>query len=423
VVGFSSAFLVGSGMTRVVDNPPQVPRLPDGAVPGGWWHDDPAEAGRIVCDLCPRACALRPGDRAFCFVRENRDGQMVLTTYGHSTGFCIDPVEKKPLNHFYPGTSILSFGTAGCNLGCKFCQNWSISKSREIELLSESASPQAIAQAALELGCKSVAFTYNDPVIWAEYAIDTARACREVGVKAVAVTAGYITPQARGAFYEYMDAANVDLKGFTEEFYYKLTLAHLQPVLDTLVWLQRETNVWFEITNLLIPQANDSSDELKRMCDWIFDHLGPEVPVHFTAFHPDFRLRDRCGTPAETLFAAHDIATQRGLRYVYVGNLSDRDRQTTHCPQCRESLIVRASYEILRYAIRDGRCGKCGAAIAGRFDNEAGDWGSRRQGVRIAEFERAANLPEKPLVQLGHAYSIRQTAPIQTGATSPTPDE
>jgi AmmeMemoRadiSam system radical SAM enzyme/AmmeMemoRadiSam system protein B/AmmeMemoRadiSam system protein A len=390
--------------------------LPDGAVLGGWWHDDPAEAGRIVCDLCPRACALRPGDRAFCFVRENRDGQMVLTTYGQSTGFCIDPIEKKPLNHFYPGTSVLSFGTAGCNLGCKFCQNWSISKSREIESLSESASPEAIAQAALKLGCKSVAFTYNDPVIWAEYAIDTAQACRAVGIKTVAVTAGYITPHSRGAFYDVMDAANVDLKGFTEEFYQKLTLSHLQPVLDTLVWLKRETEVWFEITNLIIPQANDSRDELARMCDWLYEHLGSDVPVHFTAFHPDFRLRDRNRTPAETLFAAHEIAVKAGLRYAYVGNLSDRDRQTTRCPQCHNPVIERASYEILGYAIANGACRHCGTKIPGRFDDAGGDWGSRRQPVRIAEFERTVEKPPQVLVQLGEGIQIRQS-PAQPSMT------
>jgi AmmeMemoRadiSam system radical SAM enzyme len=326
---------------------------------------------------------------------------MVLTTYGRSTGFCIDPIEKKPLNHFYPGTSVLSFGTAGCNLGCKFCQNWSISKSREIESLSESASPEAIAQAALQHGCRSVAFTYNDPVIWAEYAIDTAKACQAAGVKTVAVTAGYITPHSRAAFFEFMDAANVDLKGFAEEFYQKLTLSHLQPVLDTLIWLKRETNVWFEITNLIIPQANDSHDELARMCDWIYEQLGPDVPVHFTAFHPDFRLRDRARTPADTLFAAHEIATRRGLRYAYVGNLANRDRQMTRCPSCQRPVIERSSYEILSYHLHDAACGYCGATIDGRFDRQAGDWGSRRQPVRISEFESCQVQTPPALVQLG----------------------
>ena len=260
---------------------------------------------------------------------------MVLSTYGKSTGFCIDPVEKKPLNQFYPGTSVLSFGTAGCNLGCKFCQNWSISKSREIEQLSEDASPDAIATAALKLGCKSVAFTYNDPVIWAEYAIDAARACRSAGVKSIAVTAGYITPTARPAFYEHIDAANVDLKGFTEHFYRHLTLSHLEPVKQTLRWLVHESPVWTEITNLIIPRENDSPDELRAMCDWILAALGPNVPVHFTAFHPDFRLMDRERTPAETLLAAYDIATRAGLNYVYVGNIHAPPQQTTYCAVCR----------------------------------------------------------------------------------------
>ena len=270
----------------------------DGTLSGGWWHDAP-ESGRIICDLCPRACSLKAGDRGFCFVRENLGGEMVLTTYGRSTGFCIDPIEKKPLNQFYPGTSVLSFGTAGCNLGCKFCQNWDISKSREVERLSEIATPEAIAAAAQQHGCRSVAFTYNDPVIWAEYAIDTARACHAVGVKTVAVTAGYITPEARRPFFEVMDAANVDLKGFTEDFYHHITYSHLQPVLDTLAWLKHESDVWFEITNLVIPQANDAMDEIRRMCDWILGHCGDEVPLHFTAFHPDFRMRDRPNTPHE----------------------------------------------------------------------------------------------------------------------------
>ncbi|MCA9149925.1 MAG: AmmeMemoRadiSam system radical SAM enzyme, partial [Planctomycetales bacterium] len=253
-------------MNRVVQLPPTSDPLPDGTIAGGWWHDDPD--GRIVCDLCPRECRLKPGDRGFCFVRENRAGQMILSTYGRSTGFCIDPIEKKPLNHFFPGTSVLSFGTAGCNLGCKFCQNWSISKSREVRQLSDEATPTSIALAAQQLNCRSVAFTYNDPIIWAEYAIDTARECRALGVKTVAVTAGYISAAARPTFFEWMDAANIDLKAFTESFYQRLTLTHLQPVLDTLRFVARETNTWMEITNLVIPQENDSDDEFRRMCDW-----------------------------------------------------------------------------------------------------------------------------------------------------------
>ncbi|HEY2413202.1 MAG TPA: AmmeMemoRadiSam system radical SAM enzyme [Pirellulaceae bacterium] len=404
-------------MSQVVTTPPSVPRLADGSLVGGWWHRDESDAERIVCDLCPRDCHLRPGDRGFCFVRENRDGQMALTTYGKSTGFCIDPIEKKPLNQFFPGTSVLSFGTAGCNLGCKFCQNWSISKSKEIEQLSENASPEAVAQAALKLNSRSVAFTYNDPVIWAEYAIDTAKACREVGVKSVAVTAGYITPTARPAFYEYMDAANVDLKGFTEHFYKHLTLSHLEPVKDTLRWLVHESNVWTEITNLIIPQENDSLDELKAMCDWILEALGPDVPVHFTAFHPDFRLRDREHTPAETLLAAYDIATKCGLHYAYVGNIQAPKQQTTYCPGCKKPLVERVGYTITRYDLNGNLCRHCGTKIAGHYDQAPGTWGSRRQPVRISEFEVRPNReygiqPGPPAL-----LSISPSAP----ATSSTP--
>jgi AmmeMemoRadiSam system radical SAM enzyme/AmmeMemoRadiSam system protein B/AmmeMemoRadiSam system protein A len=357
---------------------------------GGWWHslDD---ASRIVCDLCPRACSLKPGDRGFCFVRENVAGEMILSTYGRSTGFCIDPIEKKPLNHFYPGTSVLSFGTAGCNLGCKFCQNWDISKSREIERLSERATPEMIARAAVRLEAASVAFTYNDPVVWAEYAIDTARACRALGVKTVAVTAGYITPAARGPFYEVMDAANVDLKGFTEDFYQHYTLSHLKPVLDTLVWLKQETDVWFEVTNLVIPRANDSPDEIRQMCDWLLTHLGDQVPVHFTAFHPDFRLMDRPRTPAETLVAAYDAARAAGLKYVYVGNVNDVERQSTYCGGCGRLVIERDWYRLGRYNLDFGRCRHCGFALPGRFMDGPGHWGARRLPVRIGDFDLPAS--------------------------------
>jgi AmmeMemoRadiSam system radical SAM enzyme/AmmeMemoRadiSam system protein B/AmmeMemoRadiSam system protein A len=315
---------------------------------------------------------------------------MVLTTYGRSTGFCIDPIEKKPLNHFLPGTSVLSFGTAGCNLGCKFCQNWDISKSREVERLSELATPDAIAQAALHYQCRSVAYTYNDPVIWAEYAIDTAKACRVAGIKNVAVTAGYITPAARGAFYEFMDAANVDLKGFTEDFYYKVTYSHLQPVLETLEWLKRETSVWFEITNLVIPAVNDSMDEIRQMSDWILEHVGDEVPVHFTAFHPDFRMMDRPHTPHATLIEARQTALRQGLKFVYTGNVDDVVNQSTYCPACQGLLIQRNWYELGEYHLDGGRCGHCGRDIAGVFERRPGNWGRKRMPVQISRFARSS---------------------------------
>jgi AmmeMemoRadiSam system radical SAM enzyme/AmmeMemoRadiSam system protein B/AmmeMemoRadiSam system protein A len=371
----------------MVIDPPASGLRPDGTFAGGWWHED-AEHGRIVCDLCPRECHLKPGDRGFCFVRQNVDNEMVLTTYGRSTGFCIDPIEKKPLNHFFPGTSVLSFGTAGCNLGCKFCQNWDISKSREVERLSQLATPDAIVAAAKRYDCRSVAFTYNDPVVWAEYAIDTARACREAGIATVAVTAGYISPAARGPFFEFMDAANVDLKGFTEDFYYKITYSHLQPVLDTIEWLRRETGVWVELTNLVIPRTNDSPDELRQLCRWVVDHCGDETPVHFSAFHPDFRMRDLPPTPLETLIEAHQIARGEGLKYVYVGNVNDVARQSTYCPKCGELLIARDWYDLGAYKLKGDCCGHCGHRIAGHFADRPGTWGRRRQPVDMAPFAK-----------------------------------
>ena len=370
---------------------------------GKWWHRDPSSE-RIVCDLCPRQCSMKEGDRGFCFVRKIEGNQLVLDTYGRSTGFCIDPIEKKPLNHFYPGTSVLSFGTAGCNLGCQFCQNWDISKSREVAKLSSVAEPELIAQAAKELGCKSVAFTYNDPVIWAEYAIDTAKACRAIGIKSVAVTAGYMSPEACREFYVHMDAANVDLKAFTEDFYRKITYSHLEPVLHTLRYLRNETDVWFEITNLIIPEANDSEDELKQMCEWILKDLGADVPVHFSAFHPDFRMTDRPRTPHETLLKAHEIAKRTGLRYAYVGNVHDVEHGSTYCWSCSALLIERDWYEIGKYGILGNLCGSCGAKQAGRFDGSHGDWGRKRQPVNLDTFRQsklhsAVNTVSLPITQ------------------------
>lgn len=350
---------------------------------GRWWTRE--TDGKILCELCPRGCRLNTGDRGFCFVRINQDDQLVLDTYGRSTGFCIDPIEKKPLNHFLPGTPVLSFGTAGCNLGCKFCQNWDISKSRKVASLSDRAMPDEIAEAAVSTGCRSVAYTYNDPVIWAEYAIDTATACRARGIKSVAVTAGYINPIARPEFFAAMDAANIDLKAFTEDFYFKLTSAHLEPVLDTIHYAVRETDCWVELTNLVIPQANDSPDQFRQMCDWIAKNVGHDVPVHFTAFHPDFRMRDRGPTPHEKLLEAHDVARQAGLQYAYVGNVHDVSRQSTYCPDCNQLLIERDWYQLGRYAMNGNQCANCGSKIAGCFENIPGNWGARRQPIHIKQ--------------------------------------
>ena len=353
--------------------------------PGRWWHrlDD----GRVQCDLCPRECRLHEGQRGACFVRARVGDAMVLTTYGRSSGFCVDPVEKKPLNHFLPGSATLSFGTAGCNLACKFCQNWDISKSRDMDRLMDSASPEAIARAAVKSGCRSVAFTYTDPVIFAEYAMDAADACREAGILTVAVTAGYISPQPRREFYAKMDAANVDLKGFTDEFYVKLTGARLAPVLDTLVYLEHETEVWYEITTLLIPGRNDSDEELRAESRWIYRELGPDVPLHFTAFHPDFKMMDLPPTPASTLARARRIAIDEGLRYVYTGNVHDVEGGTTFCPGCGTALIVRDWHRIDAYRLTsDGRCPDCSTSIPGRFEafDKRRQFGRRRIPVAIS---------------------------------------
>ncbi len=354
-------------------------------VPTRYWHR--LEDGRVQCDVCPRACKLKAGQAGLCFVRANHDGAVVLTTYGRSSGYCVDPVEKKPLNHFLPGTPVLSFGTAGCNLACKFCQNWDISKSREIDTLADTAMPDTIARAARKLDCSSVAFTYNDPVIFMEYAIDVAKACRLEGIKTVAVTAGYICEQPRLEFFRYMDAANVDLKAFTERFYWKITGGHLQPVLDTLVYLKHETQVWFELTTLLIPGENDSTLELEAMCRWVVEQLGPEVPMHFTAFHPDWKMRDKPPTPAAALTTAREIALKNGVRYAYTGNVHDEAGGSTYCHQCKALVIGRDWYRLTRWHLdAGGHCRSCGARCAGVFAAAPGAWGQQRLPVRLADF-------------------------------------
>ena len=353
----------------------------ESSYPGRWWN--PLPDGRLECRLCPRFCKLNEGQRGFCFVRKRLDNEIVLTTYGRSSGFCIDPVEKKPLNHFLPGTSVLSFGTAGCNLGCRFCQNWDISKAREWDKLADAASPEEIAREALRLGCRSVAFTYNDPVIFAEYAIDVAQACRELGVRSIAVTAGYITREARADFYQHMDAANVDLKAFSDDFYHRLCFASLAPVLETLKFL-KATNVWFEVTTLLIPDENDSDAEIHRAAEWFAENLGPDVPWHFTAFHPDFKMLNKPRTPRKTLDRARQIARSKGLHYVYTGNVHDPEGSSTWCPGCGQLIIERDWYELGEWNLIDGRCEFCGTSIPGQFEDRPGSWGATRRAVRLS---------------------------------------
>lgn len=353
--------------------------------PTTYWHK--LKNGRVQCDLCPRYCKLDEGQRGMCFVRKRENDQIVLTTYGRSSGYCIDPIEKKPLNHFLPGTPVLSFGTAGCNLACKFCQNWDISKSREMDTLADQASPETIARAAVQMGCRSVAFTYNDPVIFLEYAVDVAQACHEQGINSVAVTAGYICDEPRMEFYKHMDAANVDLKGFSNEFYKKLCASELQPVLDTLLYLKHETAVWFEITNLIIPSWNDSDAELEAMTQWVVENLGSDVPMHFSAFHPDFKMMDLPRTPASTLTRARDIAIKNGIRYAYTGNVHDKKGDTTFCHNCGSALIERDWYELHGwYLDGNGRCQTCGTPCAGNFESTPGHWGRKRQPVHLSSF-------------------------------------
>ncbi len=348
-----------------------------------YWHK--LEDGRIQCDVCPRFCKLHEGQRGLCFVRARESDEIVLTTYGRSSGFCVDPIEKKPLNHFLPGTPVLSFGAAGCNLTCKFCQNWDISKATEFDRLQDEASPSEIAQAAQATSARSVAFTYNDPVIFLEYAVDVANACRDAGLKTVAVTAGYITPEARKEFFGPMDAANIDLKGFTEKFYKRLCTAELKSVLETLEYVKHETSCWLEITTLLIPGQNDLPAEIEALSNWIRERLGSDTPVHFSAFHPDWRMRDVPRTPASTLQTARHIALESGLRYVYTGNVHDETGQSTYCHHCGERLIGREGYDITSWAMTaDGHCAKCGAACQGVFDATPGAWGARSLPVKVS---------------------------------------
>jgi len=352
-------------------------------VPTRYWHllDD----GRVQCDLCPRACKLREGQRGVCFVRGRLQDKIVLTSYGRSSGFCVDPIEKKPLYHFLPGSSVLSFGTAGCNLACRFCQNWDISKSKEMDTLAEAASPSDLAGTARRLGCRSVAFTYNDPVIFHEYAIDVADACHEAGIKTVAVSAGYVCPAPRAEFYSHIDAANIDLKAFSEDFYRHVCGGHLEPVKETLRFLHEETSVWFEVTTLLIPGLNDSDAELDALVSWVASELGTDIPLHFTAFHPDYRLLDRPATPLQTLRRARRLALEAGLSHVYTGNVVDRAGSSTSCSGCGRVVVERDWYAIVGYHFSEGGyCEHCGTRLPGVFEGPAGEWGARRLGVRMS---------------------------------------
>jgi pyruvate formate lyase activating enzyme len=348
-----------------------------------YWQAEPD--GRLRCDLCPRFCKLRPGQRGMCFVRKREGQRIVLDTYGRSSGFCLDPIEKKPLNHFLPGTSVLSFGTAGCNLACKFCQNYDISTSREVDRLTDQASPEAIAAAAKRHGAASVAYTYNDPVIFLEYAVDIAAACHAEGIRSVAVTAGYITPEPRVEFFAAMDAANIDLKSFNPEFYRKLTGAHIEPVLETIEYVAKETDVWLELTTLLIPGENDSDAEIEALSAWVAETCGADVPLHFSAFTPQHKMLDHPRTPAATLLRAREIAKRAGLHHVYVGNVHNEAADSSYCTGCGEKVIGRDWYQLTEWHLDDtGHCTRCGTPFAGVIEGPPGTWGRKRQPIRIA---------------------------------------
>jgi pyruvate formate lyase activating enzyme len=341
-----------------------------------WWQVEPD--GRILCTLCPRYCRLAEGQAGFCYIRQHESGKLVSLGYGKTTGFAVDPVEKKPLNHFLPGSSILSFGTAGCNLGCKFCQNWDMSKARLAEKQSADVTPDEVVDLVVRQGAPSVAMTYNDPIIWAEFAIDIARAAKRRGIKSVLVTAGYVTAEARPELFAEVDAANVDLKAFTEDFYRKVTFSHLQPVLETLEWLRRSTKVWFELTNLLIPGHNDDPSETRKLSEWVAEHLGPDTPLHFTAFHPDFKMLDVPRTPPSVLTRARRIAQEVGLRYVYTGNVHDREGGTTFCPSCKGAVIERDWYAVDPIGLDGNHCAACGQTIPGVFTTAQASPGRRK---------------------------------------------
>jgi pyruvate formate lyase activating enzyme len=350
----------------------------------GWWEAEPG--GRVHCYLCPRHCHIHAGQAGFCFIRVNRGGKLYSLGYGSPAALQIDPIEKKPLSHFLPGSRVFSMGTAGCNMGCFFCQNWDISKSRQDQVRSQRVAPEDVPLLALEHGCESIAFTYNEPTIWGEYVIDICKAAKDHGLKTVMVSNGYITREAFHDIYDHIDAANIDLKAFTENFYGKITLTHLQPVLDTLQWLKNETSVWFELTNLLIPTLNDGVEEIDKLSEWVMEHLGPDVPLHFTAFHPDFKLRDKPATPPETLHRARKIALDMGLHFVYEGNIFSEGAHTV-CPSCGELLIRRSWHNVLENNLKNGACPSCGLVVPGVW---------RRK--------RAAGLPGSATRPVGHRY-------------------
>ena len=351
--------------------------------PAKYWHKLPD--GKIQCDLCPRLCKLANEQSGFCTYRKREGSEISSLLYGFASGFCIDPIEKKPLFHFLPGSPTLSFGTLGCNLGCKFCQNWDVSRCQVKDAVVELVPPHEIARAARKMGCSSVAFTYNEPVVFHEYAVATAKECHKLGIRTVAVTAGYVSPEPREEFYSHMDAVNVDLKAFTDSFYREYTNAELQPVLETLEYIRKQTFTWLEITTLLIPGLNDSPHELEAMSKWIVETLGPEVPLHLTAFFPSYKMSDHPYMSPELLRRARKIVLRSGLRYVYTGNIRDPKSESTYCHSCKKILIGRNDYNFTDWNLsEEGACKNCGTVCPGVFEAKPGTWGSKRTQIKLA---------------------------------------
>lgn len=331
---------------------------------GRWQHA--LDGTDAQCDLCPRACRLADGQRGFCFVRRNERGSIRLDAYGRTFGLALDPIEKKPLYHVLPGAQVASFGTIGCNEGCLFCQNADISRCRSLDALRVEASPSDVAAAAVRAGAQGVAFTYNDPVVFAEYAIDTAHACHDQGILAVAVTGGFIAEGAREEFFSIMDAANIDLKAFRADVYRDLCGVDLAAVLDTIAYAAREAATWVELTTLVIPGYNDDEKQLRNEFAWIRERCGSDTPLHLTAFHPAYRMRDTPPTSAATLARARTWARAEGLRFVYTGNVHDRAGSTTRCPTCGGELVVRDGFSLAENRLAPGgRCPACGVQVPG----------------------------------------------------------
>ncbi len=317
----------------------------------------------VQCELCPRYCLISPGQSGECRTRVNIDGSLKSVVYGFPCSVHVDPVEKKPCFHFLPGTKSLSLATAGCNLHCLNCQNWEISQANPEDLDAYSMTPSQVVAAAKKYDCASISYTYTDPVVFYEYVLDTAKIAKLEGIKSIFVTAGYINPEPWRNILKYIDVARIDLKGFNEEFYRKVTSATLQPVLDAIV-MAKKSGVHVEIINLMIPTLNDKPEEIRAMMRWIKTNVGEDTPVHFSKFSPQYKMRNLPPTPAETLNNARKIAMSEGLHYVYIGNLLDREAQNTYCPSCKKLLIERNGYSLLQNNLKDGCC-PCGKEICG----------------------------------------------------------